>query len=43
MVALFFVPAVNNLFWDAVDAISTLVGLNTRLASIGFQLFQFWR
>ena len=42
MVALFFVPAVNNMFWDAVYAICAVVGLNTRMASIGFGLFQIW-
>jgi len=42
IVALFFVPAVNGMFWDAVYSICAAVGLNTRMASIGFQLFQIW-
>ena len=31
-----------DLFWDAVDWVGGLVGLNTRMAAIGFGLFQFW-
>jgi Zn-dependent protease len=42
IVALFFIPGVSGLFWDAVYAICAFVGLNTRMASIGFQLFQIW-
>jgi Zn-dependent protease len=43
VLALFFIPEVNRLFWDAVYGISSFVGLNTRPASVGFQLFQIWR
>ena len=42
IVALFFVPGLNNYFWDAVYAICGWVGLNTAMASIGFGLFQIW-
>jgi Zn-dependent protease len=42
VVALFVIPGVGGLFWDAVYAICALVGLNVRMASIGFQLFQIW-
>jgi Zn-dependent protease len=42
MLALFFVPGVNGLFWNAVYSICGQVGLDTRMASIGFGLFRFW-
>ena len=41
--ALFVVPDINTWFWTAVDAVSTLMGLDTRVAAFGFRLFQFWR
>ena len=34
---------INNEFWDAIYASCARIGLNPRDASIGFQLFQFWR
>jgi hypothetical protein len=43
IVAFLFVPGVSRWFWDAVFAASAMIGLDARLASIGFVLFQFWR
>lgn len=43
LLALFFVPGLNRSFWNIVYDAGALIGLDNRLASIGFMLFQFWR
>jgi len=43
LVALFLVPAVNNLFWSTVDAAGGMIGLDWPAVRRGFVLFQFWR
>jgi len=43
VLALFFVPGLSGWFWDVVDAISSLIGLDLRMARNGLRLFQFWR
>jgi Zn-dependent protease len=43
LVALFLVPAVNNLFWNTVDAAGDWIGLDWPAVRRGFVLFQFWR
>jgi Zn-dependent protease len=41
--ALFFVPDLSRSFWHAVFRICDGVGVDPRLAWLGFQLFQFWK
>jgi len=43
VLALFFVPGVSRWFWDVVYAACALIGLDPRVAWVGFGLFQFWR
>jgi len=43
VVALFVVPGLNRWFWNVIYAAGDLIGLDDRLASVGFLLFQFWR
>jgi Zn-dependent protease len=43
LVALFLVPAVNNLFWTAVDTAQDWIGLDARAVRRGFALFRFWQ
>jgi Zn-dependent protease len=43
LLALFFVPGLNNWFWSLVRSAGAVIGLDIRLAWIGFGLFQFWR
>jgi Zn-dependent protease len=39
---LWFTPA-NDVFWDAVRALSDMLGIPLRQAAFGLYLFQFWR
>jgi Zn-dependent protease len=45
--ALFFifraVPALNNGFWDAVDSILGILGIDGTMALRGYEAFQFWK
>jgi len=43
IVALIAIPEVNNSFWDAIYEACGRIGVDPRVASIGFGLFQFWR
>ena len=43
IVALIAIPEVNNNFWDTIYAACRRIGVDPRVASIGFGLFQFWR
>ena len=43
VLAFFFVPGFSNWFWDLIDGLSELIGLDGRVARRGFGLFQFWR
>jgi Zn-dependent protease len=43
MLALFFVPPLNSLFWDVVFRAGALIGLDARLAFQGLRMFQLWR
>jgi len=43
VLALFFVPSLNNLFWDVVYTICAQIGLDLRAVRSGFAMFQFWR
>jgi Zn-dependent protease len=43
VVALIAIPEVNNSFWDAIYEACGRIGVDPRVASIGFGLFQFWR
>jgi Zn-dependent protease len=43
VLALFFVPGLNRWFWTVVREAGALIGLDWRVAGIGFRLFQFWR
>ena len=43
LAALFYVPGVNSLLWDAIFRACELIGLDPRLAFRGLRLFQFWR
>jgi len=40
---LWYVPFVNNLFWDLVFGIANGMGIPLDLVSLGFSQFQFWR
>jgi hypothetical protein len=42
-VALWYVPFVNNLFWQAVGWISIQMQIPLSLAMLGLNQFQFWR
>jgi Zn-dependent protease len=42
-VAFAAIPEVNNNFWDAIYDACARIGVDSRVASIGFTLFQFWR
>jgi Zn-dependent protease len=42
-VVLWYVPFVNNLFWQAVGWISLQIHIPLSLALMGLNLFQFWR
>ncbi len=37
------VPAVGNVFWNAVMSLATLLGVNPMMVSVGFDQFQFWK
>jgi Zn-dependent protease len=43
IVGLIAIPEVNNGFWDTIYAACGRIGIDPRVASIGFRLFQFWR
>ena len=43
IVALIAIPEVNNTFWDTIYTACGRIGVDPRVASIGFTLFQFWR
>jgi Zn-dependent protease len=43
LVALFYVPGLNSMLWEAIYRICEFVGLDPRLAFHGYHLFQFWR
>jgi Zn-dependent protease len=43
IVALIAIPEVNNNFWDTIYAACARIGVDPRVAAIGFTLFQFWR
>lgn len=43
VLALFFVPGLSRWFWDVVFAACASIGLDPRVAWIGFRMFQFWR
>lgn len=43
LLALFFVPGLNQWFWDTIYRACMLVGLEPRVAWFGYGLFQFWR
>jgi Zn-dependent protease len=38
-----YVPVVGNMFWSAVQSISTALGANWMLVAIGLDQFQFWK
>lgn len=40
---LWYVPFVGDLFWNTIFILSQLVGIPLELASLGYDLFQFWR
>jgi Zn-dependent protease len=42
-VALWYVPFVNNLFWQVVGWISVQMQIPLSLALLGLNQFQFWR
>jgi Zn-dependent protease len=43
VIALIAIPEVNNWFWDTIYAACARIGVDPRVAAIGFRLFQFWR
>jgi Zn-dependent protease len=43
IVAFIAIPEVNNNFWDAIYDACARIGVDPRVASFGFRLFQFWR
>ena len=43
MLALFFVPPLKALLWDAISGAAALIGLAAWMALQGLQTFQFWR
>ena len=43
IVALIAIPEVNNNFWDTIYDACARIGVDPRVASVGFGLFQFWR
>jgi Zn-dependent protease len=43
LVALFYVPGLNSMLWEAIFRTCEFVGLDPRLAFHGYHLFQFWR
>ncbi len=43
VLAFFFVPGVSRWFWTIVYTVCAQIGLDPRVASIGYGLFQFWR
>jgi len=40
---LWFVPIINNMFWNVIFFISRIFGIPLELAAMGFSQFQFWR
>jgi Zn-dependent protease len=43
VIALIAIPEVNNGFWDTIYTVCDRIGVDPRVAAIGFRLFQFWR
>jgi Zn-dependent protease len=43
VIALIAIPEVNNNFWDAIYAACARIGIDPRVAAIGFRLFRFWQ
>ena len=43
VVALFFVPGLNQWFWQTVYGICAWIGLSPKVAALGFRMFQFWQ
>ena len=43
LLVFWYVPVVGNAFWSAVQSISTALGANWMLVSIGLDQFQFWK
>jgi Zn-dependent protease len=40
---LWYVPFVNNIFWDLIFGIASLMGIPLDLVSLGYSQFMFWR
>ncbi|HXT12860.1 MAG TPA: site-2 protease family protein [Candidatus Angelobacter sp.] len=40
--ALWYVPVLNNAFWDVVNAITGFLGVDPYLGYVGFHAFRFW-
>ncbi len=40
---LWYVPFVNNIFWDLIFGISGVMGIPLNLVRLGYSQFMFWR
>ncbi|MDT0571174.1 site-2 protease family protein [Streptomyces sp. DSM 3412] len=41
--AVLWIPAVNGVFWDVIDAFMRGLGIEDRLSDCGYWLYRFWR
>ena len=42
LLVFWYVPAVSNLFWGTVFGLSSILGVDLSLVSLGFERFRFW-
>jgi len=42
LLAFWYIPAIANMFWDTVFIVSSTLGVDWSLVSLGFERFRFW-